>query len=483
MIPTRPARPPSRIFASLLVVAFVVAFVTMPRAGRADDALARQYFRHGVDLYDKKHYQPALDQFKAAYAEKPSPGIKQNIALCLKGLGRTIEAATAFDEALDEGASLKPEVRAAMEKELEELSKIVATIRLNVISSTDHKLVDDVVVSVDGKPLSAAALRRPVRLEPGIHVFAAHAERFGDPPQKRLSILAGSPVDATFQLGAPVGKLTILPSVPDAAVQVDGATIKLAAWPIRLPVGKHQVSVSSPGYLTMSAEVVVSLDADVEYPIKLARPGDVPPPYEGPVRKPPPPPKNLYGVPMIAYEGQSLRLAPILREPAGGTKRALDGASLGVRGGYRLSKNFALELHGEVGQIGVTYTLPSTAAESTTRVIHWQVTPGLRFATAGSVRFTTGMGAGIHGLSVTSQLDTTEGGKSSSVTLKGSGIAGSWLIDLGMQLDVGSVFLEGLVFANVLGVGTTREDSSNQRMLLSSPSTRFGIRAGVGIPF
>jgi hypothetical protein len=482
VIPNRPAARTAlrALFASLLLA--VVLGTPLP--AQADDALARQYFRQGVDLYDKKQYQPALESFQKAYAEKASPGIKQNIALCLKGLGRPIEAAIAFDEALDEGqGTLKPEVRAAMEQELGELSKIVGTVRLKVISSADQKPVDEVVVTVDGKPLSPAAMRRPVRLEPGIHVFTAHADRLADPPDKKLSILAGSPVDATFELGAPVGTLTIMPSVPDATVHVDGAAVARGTWPLRLPAGKHRVSVAAPGYQTMNAEIVVSPGAVVEYPIKLLHPGDVPPAYEGPVRKPPPAPKSRYLVPTLAYEGQSFRLAPILGERVGGSKRTFTGAAVGARGGYRLWKNFALEVQGEIGQVGATYRIAdSSLLESSTRVVHWQFTSGLRFTTGGSFRFTTGLGFGVHGLSVSAQVFPADR-LSNSVNMSGSGLSASGLGDMGMQLDVGAIFLEAVGFVDVHGVGAVREDATNQRMFLSSPSTRAGVRIGLGIPF
>ena len=470
-----------RLVASLLLVAVLGA----PRLGHADDALARQHFRRGVELYDKKNYQPALEWFHKAYAEKPSPGIKQNIALCLKGLGRPIEAATAFDEALDEGqATLKPEVRAAMEHELGELSKIVATVRLRIVSSLDKAPIEDVVVTVDGEPRSPAALRRPLRLQPGIHVFTAHAEGLADPPEKKLSILAGSPVDATFELGAPVGTLTITPSVPDAMVQVDGVEIARAAWPLRLPAGKHQVSVTAPGYPTTTAEVVVSAGAFVEYPIKLLREGEVPPAYQAPRRLPPPSPRPRYIVPMLAYDGQSLRISQVLGERVGGSKRSFTGGSVGVRGGYRVSKNFALEIHGELGQIAASYAISEGAAAlSSTKVIHWQLTPGLRFATAGAIRFTTAMGVGVHGMSVNAEINTVDGGKSTSRTVKGSGASASWLADIGIQFDVGSLFLEAAGFADVHGVGTTRDNASDERIFLSSPSTRVGARVGLGIPF
>ena len=475
------------------LASLLLALALLSQGGRAhaDDALAREHFKHGVDLYDKKQYQPALESFQKAYAEKMSPGIKQNIALCLKGLGRPVEAATAFDEALDEGqGTLKPEVRAAMEKELVELAKILATIRLKVVSLPDQLPVDDVVVSVDGKPLSAAALHRPIRLEPGIHVFTAHGDRYQDPPEKKLSLLAATPVDATFgvvlpKLAAP-GYLTVHPNVPDARVEVDGTAVASGAWPVRLTAGKHRLVVSAAGYTTINTEIVVSSDATVEYPMTLTRPGVVAPPYDPTIPKPVTPSKARYLVPALAYGGQSLRVATVLGERSGGSKRNFTGASISVRGGYRLGKNFALELHGEVGQVGSTYTITDTTkGESSTKVIHWQLTPGLRFSTPGGIRFVGGMGVGLHGQVVDASIVVTEGTSTATHNVKGSGVSASWLGDIGIQFDVGPVFIEGLGFLDVHGVGTTRDDATNQRMFLSSPSTRAGRwgRLGLGIPF
>jgi hypothetical protein len=474
-----------------ITLALVVAFSPIspsspfaPAIARADEAAARQHFRRGVELYDKKQYAPALESFEAAYAEKPSPGIKQNIALSLKGLGRTLDAAKAFDEALDEGEeTLKPETRAAIEQELAELSKVVATVRLKVVAAADKRPIDKVAVTVDGAPLPPSALRRPLRLAPGIHVFAAHAEGFADPPEKKLSILAGSPVDATFELSPPAGMLTVKPSVPDAVVQIDGVEVGRGPWSGKLAAGTHRITVSAPEHQTTTADVVVSSGVTVDYPMTLQRTGDLPPLYQRPVRKPPPEQKKRYLVPMIAYDGQSFRFAPVLGERAGGTKRQLTGGSIGLRGGYRVSRPFALEIYGDVGQLSDTYNISSATGESTAKVIHWQVTPGLRFATGGAVRFTMATGVGMHGLIADADIATVEGVTPVRTTHKGSGVAASWLVDMGLQVDIGSLFLEAVAFFDMHGVGTTRDDNSNDRLFLGSPGTRAGIRAGVGIQF
>ena len=448
----------------------------------ADDAAARAAFKRGIELYDKKQYAPALEQFQKAYAEKPSSGIKQNIALSLRGMGRSVEAATAFDEAIDEGqGTLKPETRGAMEQELVQLSKVVATIRINVVTMTDHQPFDGATVSVDGTPLSAAAQKRPIRLAPGIHAFTAHTAKFPDPPEKKLSLLAGSPVDATFEMGIPTGTLTVTPNVPDALVQVDGTLMSKNSFPLKLPAGPHKIVVSAPGYSTTTAEVAVSAGAGVEYPITLSVPGsEPPPPYELRPKPPAKPWKTRYLVPGLAYEAQSLRLSPVMGERVGGVRHAFSGAALSLRGGYRFGGYFAVELHGELGQVGATYTIDgSKNGESNTKVVQWQIAPGVRLTSSGPLRLTAGGYLGVHGQVVTAHINAP----TTSTILKGDGISFSGLFDAGLQLDVGTLFLEGLAFIDFHGVGTTTEDKTGDRMFYSSPSTRAGFRAGLGIPF
>jgi hypothetical protein len=478
-----------------IVAAIVLAAVCLatPRLAHADDALAREHFRRGISLYDKKEYEAALSSFRAAYAEKPSPGIKQNIALSLKGLGRNVEAAAAFDEALDEGAgSSNPAIRAAMERELAELSKVVATVRLRLIAAADKRSLDDAVVTVTraggGETLTLAppATRRPVRLEPGIYLLTAHHEGLADPPEKKLSLLAGAPVDVTFEIGTPpaqLATLTVKPNVPSASVSVDGGPAQLGGWTGQLAEGAHRLVVSAPGYDTASTIVSLSPGTIVEYPVILGGPGDLPPGYTLPPRRPVRALKKGYLVPMLSYEGQSFRLAPVLGERTGGTKRQLTGAGVGGRAGYRASRVFALELYGDVGQLKDTYVIAGAGGESSIDVVHWQLTPMVRFATIGSVRFTVATGFGAHGLIVDADLTTGTGATGSSFKRKGSGVAASWLVDLGMQLDVGSLFIEAMAFFDMHGVGTTRETETNQRMFLSSPGTRAGVRAGLGIQF
>ncbi|MCW5837383.1 MAG: tetratricopeptide repeat protein [Labilithrix sp.] len=486
--------------ATILIVALTL--LGAPRIALADEAAARAHFKKGIELYDKKQYAEALDAFQDAYKEKPSAGIKQNIALSLKGLGRLAEAATAFDEALDEGKdTLKPETRAAIERELAELSRSVATVRLSVVTE-DRRPVDDAVISVQpaappgskAEPLPAGAHRRPIRLTPGIYTFTARAPGYADPPEKKLALVSGAPVDATFLFASPGGQgapplgpnegfLTVETNVPDASIRVDGVELpQRGTFRGKVTAGAHRIEISSPGWKTTTLEANVPEGASVEQPVTLQAIGEAPPEYTAPAMKPPKP-KKLYLAITGAIDTVSYRLGVPLGEPApyGARRSNFAGATVGGRAGYLVAKMFALELLAEVGAMQAKYKRsPTDDVESETNVVHWQLTPMARFVTPGKVRFTTGAGFGLHGLGVESKL--AQPGR--TLTKKGTGVGFSFLVDAGMQADVGPLFLELAAFLNVHGVGPVRDDSAPEgRFFYASPATRGGLRVGLGIPF
>ncbi|MBS2015495.1 MAG: PEGA domain-containing protein [Deltaproteobacteria bacterium] len=485
MIPPRSAL--ARLFL-WCVVSAACLFVT--RDARADDEKARVFFKKGIELYDRKQYEPALESFRAAYAEKPSPGIKQNIALSLKGLGRNVEAATAFDEALDEGRdTLKPETKAAMERELAELAKVVGTITIKLLAMPEKTPVEGAALTVDGQPVPPAAIRRPIRLEPGIHVFRAKAKGYSDPPEKKLSILAGQPVDATFELTAPGGLLVVKPNVPTAVVRVDGTAYPPGPFNQRVTDGPHRVEISAPGYQTMTFDAVVTNGATVEYPIGLL-PGSEPPigEYTMPVRKPPPKPKRFYVVPQVAGATESLRFAPALREPVGGERRSVGGFAVGARAGLRLGRFFSLEILGEGGTQSAKYNVAPESGARSMSITHWMFLPALRFSTEGTVHFTMATGLGVSGRSVECELPAIRTTSTTTTlaaeTKTGSGVGVGWLLDLGVQFDLGaSLFLEAVGFIDMHGIGPVRDDASGERLFFASPATRIGARVGLGIQF
>ncbi|MBX3209619.1 MAG: tetratricopeptide repeat protein [Labilithrix sp.] len=492
----------ARFFGRLALVLIVVVSLLAPRGALADEAAARAHFKRGIDLYDKKQYAEALAAFQDAYREKPSAGIKQNIALSLKGLNRLADAATSFDEALDEGKdTLKPETRAAIERELAELSRSVATLKLSVVTE-DRRPVEDAVVSIQpaappgskAEPLPPGAHRRPIRLMPGIYTFTAHAPGYADPPEKKFALVTGAPVDATFMMVAPgahgvpalgpnEGFLRVETNVPAAVIRVDDVELpQRGSWSGKVTPGTHKIEISAPGWKTSTVEASVAAGAAVHQPVTLQAIGEAPPEYVAPGTKAPKK-KKLYLAVTGALDTVSYRLGVPLGEPApyGSRRSNFAGLTVGGRVGYLVAKMFALELLADVGAMQAKYKVRSTDdVESTTNLVHWQLTPVARFITPGSVRFIAGAGFGLHGLGVESKLAQP----GTTLTKTGKGVGFSFLVDAGMQADVGPLFLELALFLDVHGVGPVRDDEPPEgRFFYASPATRGGLRAGLGIPF
>ncbi len=472
----------------------ILCLLLVARSARADEAAARQHFRQGVDLYDKKKYDEALEAFRAAYREKPSAGIKQNIALCLKAQGKTVEAATAFDEALDEGqGQLKPEVKSAIERELAELSKSIATITFKVVDETGRPL-DDVTLTVEPtdsnagpkRTLPPGGHRRPVRVAQGLWRFTAQAPNHAV-GEKKLALVAGQPVDATFvlvgQTGA-TGTLTIRASVPDAVIRLDGAEVGKGEWSGKVPAGNHKIEVSADGYRTATIDgVAVTMNAIVDQPVQMTKIGEAPAPYDAPDRKPPRV-KKFYAVPMAALDSMVYHFSGVLDAPAEETRKAGVGISVGARGGYFFTRMLAGELFVQAGGGTVKYQLrPQDVQESEVMFGHWQVTPMLRFVSPGKLRFTMGSGFGIYGTSLNGKIVQESAQLTNKVDKKGSGVAASWLIDAGLQVEAGPIFIEAALFLDIHGIGTVRDSVEDRRMLQSSPGARGGLRLGLGIPF
>lgn len=454
------------------------------RPARADEALARQHFKRGVAHYDAKRYEAALEEFQNAYREKPSAGIKQNIALTLKALGRIVEATTAFDEALEEGrTTLRQETRAAIEREIAELSKIVATVNLSIVDEDGKEMEAD--VTVDGTPIDRAALARPIRLTQGIHVFRASAKGFPDPPEKKLALLAGQPVDATFVITKTppaeegTGTLTVRTERPDAVIKVDGREVGRGTFTGEIDAGRHQVEVSAPGHRTTTFDVSVTDGASVDFPVQLVSAGDAPEPYDPKEIKPPPKEKKFQLTILGALEIANLETSEALGEAPGGKKRPYVGGAVGVRAGGYVATGFSVELTLMLGALNAKYRLmPNDGDETSTSVGHWQITPGIRWHTPGKVRFVVGTGFGLHGTSVTTKIPVM----GATQERNGRGVAFSWLSDIGMQFVLGSVVLEAVLFGDVFGVGPVRDDAG-MRLLYASPAARIGARAGVTFLF
>jgi tetratricopeptide (TPR) repeat protein len=84
-----------------LVLAQIMALTAPSSHAQAAEASlpnAREQYRRGLELYDERLYEQALEQFQASYASYPSPNSLLYVARCLRAAGRTAEAIEAYEQ-------------------------------------------------------------------------------------------------------------------------------------------------------------------------------------------------------------------------------------------------------------------------------------------------------------------------------------------------------------------------------------------------
>jgi hypothetical protein len=155
---------------------------TTPAAREAASALLSE----GAALYGEGRFADALEKFRSAYAQYPSPKILFNFGQAYRGLGRHADALEAFEGFVRDNPNASEDLVAMARKHIADLETRVATV---VVSSS----LPGIDVLVDGRPVGRTPLARPARLDPGVHVIvferaAAGAER------RRLDLRAGQNV-------------------------------------------------------------------------------------------------------------------------------------------------------------------------------------------------------------------------------------------------------------------------------------------------
>jgi hypothetical protein len=81
---------------------------------------AQEHLDRGNELFTHDRFQPALDEFQAAFALFPSPKLRFNLGQCERALGHGPAAAEQFKRFLDEAADVSPALRAEAERYLAE---------------------------------------------------------------------------------------------------------------------------------------------------------------------------------------------------------------------------------------------------------------------------------------------------------------------------------------------------------------------------
>jgi hypothetical protein len=458
-----------------------------PRAASAQvsaDEGARAHFKKGVALYDLSppDYEGALLEFRAAYAQKPVPSLKRNIALCLRGLKRNVEAIEALEQMLIEGGdTIKPEVRDAAKKAIAEMSAQIATVRLKVVVPGAPTAYE---VALDGLLLAPEKAAQPVRMPPGEHTFVVRARGYND-GFARVNVAAGQhdvPAQIDLTPSSARGRMHVVSSVPGATIALDGVPIAQGEWQGEIGAGVHHVEVTAPGVTAWGKDVTVvsaqtvEVDARPGEAVALDRPGEVIVPKREPVK--------VYNWILMGglgvHEGtRLLNKAPFFE--AADTERGFGGAGVVLKAARKLGPYVLLEGWAELGGMGpVKYELHGQRAE--VGIAYFELGPAVRFRSRGKTfRAVGGVGAGLEVEAVTAKL-ADPGGKTTT-TQKGTGVTGCFVFEAGFQVSVSSrVFFEVDGFYNVYGVGAAKSNGpSHERFFLDSPETRGGVRAMVGL--
>jgi hypothetical protein len=144
---------------------------------------ARQHFAQGLKLYKEGDHDAALVQFERAYSIKPNYKVLYNIAQCYFELHQYVEARDTLARYLKDGeGNVDPERKTAVEKDLGELERRIAHLKLLVD-------VDGATVYVDGKRVGVTPIPSLLDVNEGQRTVSIEAPDRGS--KQRVVRVAG----------------------------------------------------------------------------------------------------------------------------------------------------------------------------------------------------------------------------------------------------------------------------------------------------
>ena len=189
--------------AVVLVIAILLtlsapALAAEPTA--ADRATARALAREGFEALKSDDFVTAEDRFRRADALVHAPTLVVDHARALVGLGRLVEAHERYSLVLREGVSPNAawpwkRAYADAQKEIEVIKQRLAWLTIDVEGPTEPQ------VSVDGKPIPAAAVGVRRATDPGERSIKAGGVGFY-PKEETVNLVEGAEQTVSFELEA-----------------------------------------------------------------------------------------------------------------------------------------------------------------------------------------------------------------------------------------------------------------------------------------
>lgn len=471
---TLSGRRPSRTLSVLLAGALLLA--STPGLAEPNVDEAKRHFLNGVHLFEDRNFAGALAEFEASYRMNPTAVALQNIAVAQKGLFRYVDAIETLDELLrDFGGTLSPSDRKAAEDAIREMNALLGTI---VVKTTPA----GATVSIDGAALTSEAARRPIRLAAGEYRVSAEAPGYARAEQV-ITVASGDkekPVE--LSLAAITGTLVVRAADPLAAIAIDQVPVAWGTWSGSLPIGVHLVHVYKPGVRPFATMVTIVAGQTAELAAPLAPPEEGP--YKGPYAPPPaytPPDSTQRGF----YVAGSLGAYAVSAGKAGSADvaassmqidRAEAGAELGIRGGFRFAKHWAVELMVDADRHdlkvcrGDAWNAAHACPEGSLFDAHLATTrfgPSLRyFANGATGRFVASLGVGA----ASHKLVADRAPSGGATPADESGTETYLLIDAGYAWSFGRWFVE----PDVVFVGESSQKLEWQGL------GKFGVGVRVG---
>lgn len=208
---------------------------------------ARALHRDGAALYLQGHYEKALAAFTAAWALVHHSDLAGNLAECEIKLGRYRDAAEHVQYILDDPAASKRLREGAVARQ-RDVAAHVATVRVTLSEPT-------ATLTIDGREVPKEALRGPLFLDPGEHVFLAKERGFQDATATK-TLPAGASETVTLVLAkeapASVPAPGVTASAPPPPPPAPGASDGLEPTTVVLVAGGATVAVATALGLTFS---------------------------------------------------------------------------------------------------------------------------------------------------------------------------------------------------------------------------------------